>query len=122
MSLAEQIRSRVEEVRSRVQSTVTSIREKGLVATMQERLPALGQFKILGAGSSSNSSPGIKILEDIREKGVLGVASERFPLIGRVREEGILGALGTPKVTTSTETTPATPTPATPAPSARGKA
>ena len=96
MSLAEQVRSRVEEIRTRVRSRVEAIRGGtlgGSILRGSSGSPVLGG-NILGQG--------LPVVKEIREKGAISVLQERFPRLKEVRA-------AVPSVTP-----PATPTPPSP--------
>jgi hypothetical protein len=95
MSLAEQVRSRVEEIRTRVRSRVEAIRggTPGSILRGSSGSPVLGG-NILGQG--------LPVVKEIREKGAISVLQERFPRLKEVRA-------AVPSVTP-----PAAPTPPSP--------
>ena len=84
MSLVEQARARLEEVRDRAKTRLETVRggSSGLGG-------GLGVGPVLG---SSIEFPKIK---EIREKGILTVLEEKFPRVKEIRERGIL-ARGAP--------------------------
>jgi hypothetical protein len=89
MSLAEQVRSRVEEMRTRVRSRVEAIRGGG---------GAVGGSILSGnlLGQARLEFPKIK---EIREKGPVAVLQERFPRLKEIRAGGLLK----PEKTVSTQ-------------------
>ena len=77
MSLVEQARERLEEVRT-----------KGARTALEEKFPKIKEMR--GGGGSN---PGVPALKDVREKGILGVLGERFPKVKEIRERGILARI-----------------------------
>lgn len=80
MSLVEEARGRLEEVRA-----------KGVLAALEEKFPKIKEIR--GGNPSSGGILGSEggILATVRERGVLGVLEERFPRIREFRG----GARGT---------------------------
>jgi len=97
MSLVEQVRSRVEEIRTRVRSRVEAIRGGGTLGG--SILRGSSETSVLGGNILGQ---GLPVVKEIREKGAISVLQERFPRLKEVRA-------AVPSVTP-----PAAPTPPSP--------
>jgi len=95
MSVLENIRSRVEEMRSNIQTRLSELRGGEGIALLQ------------GGVLSGQSSGQLPLISEIREKGLLTVLEEKFPRIKEVRERGI-GALRPQTGPSTARTSPAT--------------
>jgi len=97
MSMIENIRARLEEVRTSVQTRLSQLRGGG-------------GGQLLQGGISGQLLQG-PIISEIREKGPMAVLEERFPKVKEIREKGIMSRLrGTLSPQAGTATTPSPPT------------
>jgi len=100
MSLAEQVRSRVEEIRTRVRSRVEAIRGGTLGGSI---LRGSSETSVLGGNILGQ---GLPVVKEIREKGAISVLQERFPRLKEVRATVPV----TPPAAPTPPSPPATPT------------
>jgi len=98
MSMIENIRARLEEVRTSVQTRMSQLRGGG-------------GGQLLQGGIFSGQLLQGPIISEIREKGPMAVLEERFPKVKEIREKGIMSRLrGTLSPQAGTAATPSPPT------------